>query len=132
MSMPGSSSASPSGPPAPASLVRRDACPPLKRRWKKTPNSRSTACSIALNSSAIVVARSFASELRGTCCFPRVGRGAPQILLRRLEPRTRVALLRHERAQTLLFICDTPLRRADLLAERVAHADRRAPALLHR
>src|SRR2546428_179630 len=55
MSMPGSSG---------SSLVRSEACPPLNRRWKKRPNSRSTAWSVALNCSPIVLASSSASARR--------------------------------------------------------------------
>src|SRR5207247_2001174 len=47
MSMPASSG---------SSEMRRLACPPLKSRWKKTPNSRSTAMSVVLNCSAMVAA----------------------------------------------------------------------------
>src|SRR5207247_6835514 len=58
--------------------------------------------------------------------------GSSEVLLRRFEAATRVALLGDEGAETFLFIGDAPLRRADLLAERIADPNRRAAALLHR
>src|SRR5437667_128234 len=65
MSMPGSSG---------SSLVRNDAWPPLNSRWKKTPNSRSTAWNVPLNCSAIVEARSSASARRSAIAFSRSAR----------------------------------------------------------
>src|SRR5206468_10176974 len=73
--------------------------------------------------------RALAGELGRPRRLLRVRRRPAQVLLRRLQPDTRVALLRDERAETFLFIGDAPLRRADLLAERVADADRRTAAL---
>ena len=53
-------------------------------------------------------------------------------MLRRLEATASVALLRDECMQTRLLFGDAPLGGTDLLAQRVADADRRAASLLHR
>src|SRR5207237_10807294 len=83
-----------------------------------------------------------ARSFRGESALPRelgrargflcVGRGSSEIVLRRLEATTGVALLRDERTQTRLLFGDAPLGGPDLLAQRVADAARRAASLLHR
>src|SRR5438105_4884050 len=76
--------------------------------------------------------RTLPRELGRARGFLRLSRRSSEFVLRGLEATTRIPLLRDERTKARLLFGDAPFRGTDLLAERVAHADRGAAALLHR